>query len=74
MAIQTNSRTRVINPVYTPKAPERDSPPTAKAKPPSRAPSCMGEKKNKLANSDVNAIMRMHAGKLTSLVRIFKIK
>ena len=33
---------------------DRANPPTAKAKPPSRAPNCIGEKKNKLANKEVN--------------------
>lgn len=45
MAIQSNSRTRVMSPQNTPNAPGIESPPTAKAKPPSRTPSCIGEKR-----------------------------
>ena len=59
MIIQNSSLTRVIRLVKTPNALGMDNPPVERAKPPSRVPICMGEKKKMLANKDVNATIRM---------------
>ena len=55
MAIQISSLTRVIKPVVTPKPLFMESVLVMMANPPSRAPSCMGEKKNTLAKREEKA-------------------
>lgn len=74
IVIHINSRMRVSNPVYTPNALGIANPLTANANPPSRAPNCMGEKKNKLLKSDEKAMMRMQLAKLTLSVSMFNMK
>ena len=55
MEIQNISLILVINPTYTPTPSGIVSMLNAIPKPPSRVPSCMGEKKRMLANNDENA-------------------
>lgn len=73
ITIQTISRTRVIRAANTPYAPDKDKPATARAKPPSLPPNCMGRKKSRLASREEKATIRMQPTKLTSVVNTFRI-
>ena len=60
MAVHINSRILTMSATKMPALADIPSPFTDMMKPPSRPPSCSGMKNSMLANSDVNANIRMH--------------
>ncbi len=59
--IQTVSRMRVIRLMEIAQLEVSPNPPNANRKPPSLVPSCNGVKKSTLANSDVNAMIKIQS-------------
>ena len=64
IAVQINSRMRTISATKIPALAVSPNSVIDIKKPPSRPPSCKGIKNNKLANSVVKAIIKIHAMKL----------